>query len=351
MFPDDDDDYGSEKILSRILFAKALFNDFSDFVEVEIVGTDPRNDIAVLKVSSKQSNPAFANPLKLLPMPIPKGSSRFLQVGQTCLALGRPEARSNTLTVGTVSALNKEVTTTRTSVYGCIQTHGLYKVAASAMFMSSWHAYLFCQLILFQSPSFFSFQHLGLLAPGNSGGPLLDSQGRVIGINFSMNNNSNLGNAVPVDTAKRVVSQIIQNGQAEVALPGISLISDELQEELELQKGHKFGGVLIKAVASKSPADDAGLQGCVILTDESGSRGLEARDLIVGVDGQKVTSGNEFFALLRSKFPGEQALISVSRLTRIGELKRWIEVIPVKLLTVDELCNKSEEFRMWTERD
>jgi S1-C subfamily serine protease len=189
------------------------------------------------------------------------------------------------------------------------------------------------------------------LSPGNSGGPLLDTQGRLIGINFSGEQNSRRGYSIAVDIAKRVVGQLIRKGYTETATPGIVFSSDSLQRKLENQKVSQFGGVLIKSVPISSPADDAGLKGCVVLQQSDGSSFLEARDLIVGVDGKRVTSQEEFFGVLASKLPGQIVLITVSRVAQIGEFKRWNEVIPIKLITFDELSEKSEEVRIMLQED
>jgi hypothetical protein len=70
--------------------SKVWFPGLLDFLDADVIGSDPTHDIAVLKVSSKHYNPTLSNPLKLIPKSIPKGTSRFLQVGQTCLALPPP---------------------------------------------------------------------------------------------------------------------------------------------------------------------------------------------------------------------------------------------------------------------
>ena len=115
--------------------SKVWFPGLVDFLDADVIGSDPTHDIAVLKVSSKQYNPPLSNPLKLIPKSIPKGTSRFLQVGQTCLALGLPHGHSDTLTVGVVSALNRDVRLEgREGVIGCIQTDGMFSFVLSRTF-------------------------------------------------------------------------------------------------------------------------------------------------------------------------------------------------------------------------
>jgi len=83
---------------------------------------------------------------------------------------------------------------------------------------------------------------------------------------------------------------------------------------------------------------------------EDGGAWLEPRDLIVAVDGKEVTNPEEFFGMTDSKMPGEIVLLTVSRLAKIGSLKRWTEVIPVRLTTYDDLLEKSDEFREFVSR-
>lgn len=104
---------------------KVRFPGMVDFLDVEVVGSTPLFDLAVLKVSPTQNNPAMANPLKLLPKPIQKASSKFLQVGQTCLLIGSPNGLfSSALTTGIVSDLGRTAVCEFGAVPGSIQTSG-----------------------------------------------------------------------------------------------------------------------------------------------------------------------------------------------------------------------------------
>lgn len=155
------------------------------------------------------------------------------------------------------------------------------------------------------------------------------------------------GFAIPVDIAKRVVSQIIQHRRADPGLLGCNLIPPDLQEVLELQKGSMFGGVVISKVIRGTPAFEVGLQDSVLIKDDEHGGGLlEPRDLIVAVDGIRVGNSDEVFGITSSKLPGETILLTVSRVARIGDFNRWEEIIPVKLATFDELL-ESDAFREW----
>merc|ERR1711933_334110 len=143
-------------------------------LEARIVGVDPEKDLAVLRIVDKKAQ------RQRLPRPIGVGTSNDLQVGQSVLAIGNPFGLDNTLTTGVVSATGRDVDGVGgRPIKGCIQTDAA-------------------------------------INPGNSGGPLLDSSGRLIGVNTAIytggngNGNVGIGFAIPVDTVRRVVNQIIK---------------------------------------------------------------------------------------------------------------------------------------------
>lgn len=204
--------------------------------EAELVGIAPSKDLAVIKVSAPQ---------KLL-SPIPLGSSSTLRVGQKVLAIGNPFGLDHTLTVGVVSALGREITSmTDRKIHNVIQTDAA-------------------------------------INPGNSGGPLLDSRGQLIGVNTAIlapsGANAGIGFAIPVDTVKRVVPQLIKYGK--VIRPGlaISFVSDSIAERLGIE------GVIIARVSPRSSAARAGLRG--ITRTRRGEYILG--DIIISVNGQRI---------------------------------------------------------------
>jgi S1-C subfamily serine protease len=223
-------------------------------LEAEVVGKEPRKDIAVLKVK------APADKLK----PLPLGDSDHLQVGQKTLAIGNPFGLDNTLTTGIVSALDRQVQSIgRVTIHGMIQTDAA-------------------------------------INPGNSGGPLLDSSGNVIGMNMMIFSPSGasagIGFAVPSNTIKRIVPQLIAHGHTIQAGIGVSVLRDE--QKLELLGD--VDGVVVRQVETGLPAQRAGVRGLRFLRGR-----LILGDLIVGVDGQPVKDYDDLYNALDRHKVGE----------------------------------------------
>ena len=184
--------------------------------QAEIVGFEPEKDLAVLKI-----------PSAALPPPIEISSSADLAVGQTVLAIGNPFGLDYTLTTGVVSALGREVDGAGgRPIKGCIQTDAA-------------------------------------INPGNSGGPLLDSSGRLIGVNTAIYapgaaagaaGNVGIGFAIPVDTVRRVVNQIIRYGRVNRATLGINVLDDPRKALLERNLGRELAGAVVAEVVPGSPA-------------------------------------------------------------------------------------------------
>ncbi len=207
--------------------------------DAEVVGTAPDKDLAVLKIKAPES--------KLTPLLV--GTSGGLQVGQTVLALGNPFGLDHSLTVGVVSALGRELR----SPSGRIIRDIIQTDAA--------------------------------INPGNSGGPLLDSRGRLIGVNSAIYSPSGasagIGFAVPADTVKRLVPQLIERGHPIQPGIGVSLVDDRIAARLGIKQG-----VVIREVVSGSPAEQAGREG--LRSDQYGR--IVLGDRIVSVDGRPVES-------------------------------------------------------------
>merc|ERR1711933_43286 len=187
-------------------------------LEARIVGVDPKKDLAVLRIVDKKGN------AQRLPRPIDVGTSNDLQVGQSVLAIGNPFGLDDTLTTGVVSALGRDVNGIGgRPIHGCIQTDAA-------------------------------------INPGNSGGPLFDSRGRLIGVNTMIyapnggGGNVGIGFAIPVDTVRRVVNQIIQYGKVVRPTIGINIVDDRIVKYIEQQLGRALPGCLVAEVISNSPA-------------------------------------------------------------------------------------------------
>lgn len=236
-------------------------------VPVRIVGTAPNYDIAVLQLERT------ATPLH----PIAIGSSADLQVGQSAFAIGNPYGLEQTLTSGIISALRRRIPTAEGyAIVGGIQT---------------------------DAP----------LNPGNSGGPLLDHSGRLIGVTTAIISGSGasagIGIAIPVDVVNRVAAQLIREGH--VPVPGIGIVA--ASEVATAQLG--VDGVIILRVQPNSPAAKAGLEGADLANGE-------VEDVITAANGQPVHDVAELTAIFEQIGVGKTVTLTVSR----NERSRSVQV-------------------------
>ena len=215
-----------------------------------VVGGSLAHDIAVLQV--------FA-PLKSL-KPIPIGTSKNLEVGQSAMAIGNPWGLEQTVTEGIISALGREIVTDAAlgrRIRGAIQTDAA-------------------------------------INPGNSGGPLLDSAGRLIGMNTSIQSTSGssagIGFAIPVDTLNRIVPLLIARGQLERPVLGFGTVPDDQALALGVTRG-----ALVADVEPGSVADAAGLRGLKLTASQEV---LGLGDVIIGFQGHPVENAVQLFDML-----------------------------------------------------
>jgi S1-C subfamily serine protease len=226
-------------------------------LQASVVGSDPIYDLAVLKVDSL---PDGVQPLEI-------GVSADLQVGQTAIAIGNPFGQfERTMTDGIISALNRTLETDNTVLRGVIQTDAA-------------------------------------INRGNSGGPLLDLRGRLIGVNTAIfsptGTSAGVGLAIPVDKVRRVVPVLIEEGRFPHPWLGIEElgyeISPALAQALDLPVDH---GLLIARLYRNSPADKAGLQGAQRETVLRNRRYLVGGDILIAVDAKTVNSWEDLSAYL-----------------------------------------------------
>jgi S1-C subfamily serine protease len=234
-----------------------------------VVGIAPDKDLAVLRIDA---------PAKRL-RPIPLGTSKELQVGQSVFAIGNPFALDQTLTTGVISALGREIeSVTRRPIQGVIQSDAA-------------------------------------INPGNSGGPLLDSAGRLIGVNTAIYSPSGasagIGFAIPVDTVNRIVPELIRSGR--ITRPGLGVQIAE--EQLTAQLG--VNGVLVVDVARAGPGAKAGIRP----TRRDGSGRVTLGDVITAIDGKKVESPNDLFLLLENYKVGDTVTVTVLRDGKTAQAK------------------------------
>ena len=232
--------------------------------EGEVIGKDPENDLAVVKFDPDGKELTT----------IPFGNSSNLRVGQMVLAIGNPFGYDRTLTTGIVSGLGRPVKTSRNLVI-----RGMIQTDAS-------------------------------INPGNSGGPLLNTNGEMIGINTMIYSPSGgsvgIGFAVPVDTARRVVPQLIEYGK--VRRGWIEIVPVQLEPSIV-----RYGdlpvkrGVMISKVTRGGNAAEAGLRGGDQNNPVRYGRSIIyfGGDIIVEVDGMKVATLSELFSALEDNEPGE----------------------------------------------
>jgi serine protease Do len=217
----------------------------------KVVGTDAFADLAVIKVDAPSPLPAAA-----------LGTSGALQVGQLAIAIGNPFGLGSTVTTGVVSALNRNVQLPNLIVENLIQTSAA-------------------------------------INPGNSGGALVDSSGRVIGINTAIIQNAQgIGFAIPSDVARVEMEQLIAHGR--VIRPWVGV---DYGGEVDSQVSHAYNlgtdhGVVVRGVESSSPAAKAGIQ---------------AGDIVTGVNGTRIDNWNDFVREIVTKKIGETVTLTIMR--------------------------------------
>jgi S1-C subfamily serine protease len=236
----------------------------------KFIGADQRNDVALVKIDPKGKH--------LVALPI--GDSASLQVGQKVLAIGNPFGFQSTLTTGVVSALGRTVQTSElTFIDEAIQTDAA-------------------------------------INRGNSGGPLINSRGEVIGINSAIftptGTTAGIGFAIPINTAKRIAHDLITEGRVHLAYLGIRTfpVSGYLAEALDLPVQQ---GLLVETAVRGGPAAAAGIRGGDRVAQAGMQRIAIGGDVIVAVDGTKVASPMDLNIVLNRKRPGDTVTLTLYR--------------------------------------
>src|SRR5713226_8548873 len=232
----------------------------------KVVGRDPDTDLAVIKL--------LETPKESLTV-VPLGDSDKLIVGQKVLAIGNPFGLDRTLTTGVISGLQRPIRAQNLRlIEGAIQTDAS-------------------------------------INPGNSGGPLLDSHGRMIGINSQIESptgaSAGVGFAIPINIAKRIVPELVKNG--EIHRPRLGIVPrdvEALSGQVRLPVSY---GVLIMAVQPGGAAANAGLRGLV--QTENGD--VELGDIIVAINGQKISNNDDLLKILDKHQVGETVRVEAMR--------------------------------------
>jgi S1-C subfamily serine protease len=268
-------------------------------VTAKIVGRDASNDIAVLKVDPDDHDLA----------PLPLGSSAGLEVGSPVVAIGNPFGLNQTVTTGIVSALQRSITAPNNfTINNVIQTDAA-------------------------------------INPGNSGGPLLDGDGKVIGINSqiatsgSSEGNVGIGFAVPIDTVKKIIPQLEKNGKVEYAYLGVTTTTLTPDLASKINFGGNKDGALVQCVVKEGPAAKAGLTAGSDSATIDGQQVTIDGDLIIEIDGQEVNSSEDVQKAVLAKKTDDEVKIKVVRDGKNKELSAKLGSRPA---TTNNNCNQAQ---------
>jgi len=236
----------------------------------KVLGADQRNDVALVKIDPKGKQLAA----------LTLGDSSNLQVGQKVLAIGNPFGFQSTLTTGVVGALGRTVQTSQTTfIDEAIQTDAA-------------------------------------INRGNSGGPLINSHGEVIGINSAIytpsGTTAGIGFAIPINTAKAIAHDLMTDGRVHQAFLGVETlpVSGYLAEALDLPVQE---GLLVETVTRGGPAELSGIRGGDRIAQAGMRRIHIGGDVIVAIEGQKVNSRVDVNIILNRKRPGNTVTLTVYR--------------------------------------
>jgi S1-C subfamily serine protease len=245
--------------------------------DATVVGTDPINDLAVLRIEAGKD----------LPAPLPMADSDTLLVGQFVVAIGNPFGLDQTLTTGVISALGRVIESPQDNRFigEAIQTDAA-------------------------------------INPGNSGGPMLDLRGRVIGVNAQILSpsgaNSGIGFAISSNTVRRVVPELIEQGSYAHPWLGVQLLTlpptgiESLRDAgRDVPEG---AGILIVEAVDGGPADLAGLQGASNFAQIDGAQVPLDGDILLAVDGQAVRTFEDLTVYLETRtMAGDTVALTVFR--------------------------------------
>jgi S1-C subfamily serine protease len=263
----------NEHVIARASRIRVSLGDGREF-DATVVGADPNNDIAVLRIETDEELPWIA-----------PGDSSNLLVGEPVIAIGNPFGLSNTVTTGVLSAIDRSVNMGEHSFHGLLQTDAS-------------------------------------INPGNSGGPLLNAEGSLIGISAAIFNRAEgIGFAIPIDVAMRVVAELIERGEVQPVWLGLGFqeLAPPLREVMQLPGG--LTGILLTDVADGSPGASAGLR-----------RG----DILTRLDGRPLRSIPELFTMLGPVLVGQDLVFQLWRDSELLDVEVTAEEIPDNLF--DELA-------------
>ncbi|MFO0691484.1 MAG: trypsin-like peptidase domain-containing protein [Myxococcota bacterium] len=266
----------NEHVVARADRVAVTLGDGREF-DAELVGADPNNDLAVLRILTNE------------PLPFtPPGESRDLMVGEPVIAIGNPFGFSNSVTTGVLSAVDRSL-----NARGSFAFHGLLQTDAA-------------------------------INPGNSGGPLLNAEGELVGINAAIYGGAEgIGFAIPIDVARRVIKELLLYGEVHPVWLGLEFqdLDPELRRVLALPRG--VGGALINRLHPDSPAARAGIR-----------RG----DLVATLDGRAIRDATQLFEMLEGMTPGQVRVFELFRDGRTRKATVTAEELPQAM--VDSIASR-----------
>lgn len=251
----------------------------------KLVGTDPDNDLAVIKIN--------AQPERLKPLPF--GDSKKLQVGQKVLAIGNPFGLGLTLTTGIISSLGRTIRSeVGTTIEDVIQTDAS-------------------------------------INPGNSGGPLLNSQGEIIGVNTAILSPTGasvgIGFAIPVNTAKRIVPELIAKGF--VSYPYLGAVVHTIIPQFAKALGLKAEkGAMVVEVTPGGPAEKAGLKGATKQAQIGNFLHPLGGDIIIQVNQTEISTADDLIRYIRERKIGEVITLKIIRDGKTRDIKVTLQERP-----------------------
>jgi 2-alkenal reductase len=256
--------------------AQSIYVEFNDRdrIPAKVVGWDVFDDVGVVKIDPSQHALAV----------VPLGQSGSVAVGEQVAAIGSPLGNENSLAVGVVSAVHRSIPslTSKYQLVDAIQTDAA-------------------------------------ITHGNSGGPLLDGDGRAIGINAQIRSQSGTGNdagvgfAVPIDSARRSMQQLLRSGRVRYAYAGLSAedLTPSLARRLKLPV---TAGALVDTVTPGGPADQAGIRGGTENISFEGNSVVRGGDVMIAINGIPVASADDLVRIVTTKLdPGTSARFTIAR--------------------------------------
>ena len=271
---------GENDEADEVKAADSVFVEFRDGerAKARVVGWDLFDDVGVLKIEGSR------HALR----PVPLGDSSAVEVGEPVAAIGSPFGEQSSLAVGVVSATRRSISALTSE-------------------------YLITEAIQTDAP----------INRGNSGGPLFDARGRVIGINTQIRSDSGtaegVGFAVPINAAKRSLEQLVRRGKVSYAYVGIS--TDDLTPELARRIGVSARRGALVTKVNDGPGREAGLRGSNDVLDLNGRQFDVGGDVVVAIGDTPVRSGDDLVSIVASKLvPGQVVTFTIVRQTRRLEL-------------------------------